>query len=150
MPKCIQAMWLLLAFSVCLSSCVCSSDWHQALGNWPTGFPDHYDEDWSHQTFPVHRLPPQVQLIHMLTTSLFKALTTWEWLTSLTLISAPSVPSFQSLPEDVLSKLADVLEEVTIPEHFSIISTRSRTNSICSCHLFLHLTNTNRKKHSVQ
>lgn len=52
---------------------VCSPDWHQALGDWPTGFPDHHDEDWSYQTFPVHRLPPQVQFIHMLTTSLFSS-----------------------------------------------------------------------------
>lgn len=39
-------------------------------------------------------------------------------MTHLPLLSppAPSVPSFQSLPEDVLSKLADVLEEVMSPK----------------------------------
>lgn len=31
-----------------------------------------------------------------------------------------SIPSFQSLPEDIVSKVADVLEEVIIFRHFSI------------------------------
>lgn len=46
-----------------------SPDGHQAVGDWPAGFPDHHDEDWSYQTLPVHRLPAQVQLLHMLSTS---------------------------------------------------------------------------------
>lgn len=70
-PLCTWSSWS-TTWSVCFFS-VCSSDWHQALGDWPTGFPNNHDEDWSYQTFPVHRLPPQVQLIHTLTTSLFSS-----------------------------------------------------------------------------
>lgn len=39
-----------------------SADWHQAVGHWPAEFPDHYDEKRRDQAFPVHGLPPQVQL----------------------------------------------------------------------------------------
>lgn len=102
-----------LSLSVSLFLYVCSSDWHQAMGHWPTGFPNHHDEDGFHQTFPVHRLPPQVALTPLHCSRL--SLITREWLSSLAVNSPTSVPSFQSLPEDILSKLADVLEEVTIP-----------------------------------
>lgn len=49
-----------------VSVSVFSPDWHQALGDWPSGFPDHHDEDRSHQALAVHRLPPQVQLIRII------------------------------------------------------------------------------------
>lgn len=131
--------------------CVCSPDGHQALGDRPSGFPNHHDEDWSHQTLPVHRLPPQVQLTHMLPTSPFLALTTWEWLTSLALNSPPSVPSFQSLTEDILSKLADVLEEVTIfYKQILILALAHRLTVSVSAICSPSLTNTNLWKHSVQ
>lgn len=79
------------------------------MGHRPAEFPDHHDAKRRHQTFPVHGLPPQVRPAPALAASgsdgrpapAHRAL------------SPPSVPSFQSLPEDVLSKLADVLEEVT-------------------------------------
>ena len=87
----------------------------------------------------------------MLPTSPFLALTTWEWLTSLTLNSPPSVPSFQSLPEDILSKLADVLEEVTIfSKQFLILALAHRRTVSVSAICSPSLTNTNLWKHSVQ
>lgn len=73
----------------------------------------------------------------MLTTSLFEACRMSH--ISHCKLSPPSVPSFQSLPEEVLSKLADVLEEVMIPKHFFYYKhlLTNMLHSICSCHLFI-------------
>lgn len=52
-----------VVWAVSFSSRVSSSaDWHQALGHRPAEFPDHHDEKRRDQAFPVHGLPPQVQL----------------------------------------------------------------------------------------
>lgn len=85
-----------------------SADRHQALGHRPAELPDHHDEKRRHQTFPVHGLPPQVEHVLAPDGGLWRVTRPAH-----SGLSPPSVPSFQSLPEDVLSKLADVLEEVT-------------------------------------
>ena len=59
--------------SVCLSLCVCvsSPDGHHAVGDRQTGVPDHHDEDWTHQTLPVHGVPAQVDSIQNWFVNLF-------------------------------------------------------------------------------
>lgn len=97
------------------------------MGHRPAELPDHHDAKRRHQTFPVHGLPPQVGPAPA--PALAASSSDGRPAPAHRVLSPPSVPSFQSLPEDVLSKLADVLEEVTF--FFSPPNTSSITRPGC-------------------
>lgn len=86
-----------------------SSDPREVVGHRPAVFPDHHDEDRTHQTRRVHGLPEEVTGLRTRTQTEHFKLNSGPFLFGF----PRSVPTFQDLQEETLSKLADVMEEVS-------------------------------------